>query len=110
MKSTLAIPFLLISVFANAGLLDSLKDPATLILNQKDCRFGKSTGEIVDGKYIVAGSRVLVVLKKLDGNRVTFENQTLEPKTTVVLNIKLKDGWVEGGVGDGQPFIGCKLN
>ena len=109
-KLTLITLSLLVSFSANAGLLDSFKDPATLILNQKSCFYGRAAGEIVDGKFIVQNIKVIAILKKLDKNRITLENQILEPKTSIVLNISVKDNQVEGALTNGQPFIGCKLD
>ena len=108
--SKLFLLALLFSGNTHAGWFDSFKDPATIILNQKNCFYGRADGEIVDGKFIVQNIKVIAILKKLDKNRITFENQILEPKTSIVLNVSVKDNYVEGAIGNGQPFIGCKLD
>lgn len=100
---------LLISTNVNAGLFDSFKDPATLILNQKNCRLGNYPAEIIDGKLILGGLRVAAVLKKLDKNRITYENQSSEPKTSAVLTVEIKNGWVQAGYSQDRMFFGCEL-
>jgi hypothetical protein len=109
MKFTFTFFSLLISCSAYAGLFDSFKDPATLILNQKDCLFSNHPVEIIDGKLIAAGVRVLVILKKLDKNRITYENQNMEPKRTAVLIVERKAGTVQAGLSQDNMFIVCKL-
>ncbi len=104
----LIILAILISTNVYAGLFDSFKDPATLILNQKDCRLGNYPAEIIDGKLIV-GLGVAAVLKKLDKNRITYENQNTNPKSTAVLIVEVRDGWVQAGYTQERIFLGCRL-
>jgi hypothetical protein len=104
-----ALLIVLLTGNAYAGLFDSLKDPATLILNQKDCLLSNNPVEIIDGKLIAAGVRVLVILKKLDKNRITYENQNMEPKRTAVLIVERKAGTIQAGLSQDNMFIVCKL-
>lgn len=110
MKIIATIFSLLISFSANAGWLDSFKEPATLILNQSECYLGSARGEMVDGRFIVSGVSVITVLKKIDKNRVVYESQYPENQSKFILNISIKDGFVQGAVGSGRAIIWCKLN
>lgn len=110
MKIIATIFSLLASFHTYAGWLDSFKEPATLILNQNDCYIGSARGEIVDGRFIVSGVSVITVLKKIDKNRVVYESQHPENQRKFILNIFIKDGFVQGAVGSGRTIIWCKLN
>ena len=110
MKFVATVFSLLISLNANAGWLDSFKEPATLILNQSECYLGSARGEIVDGIFFVLGVSVITVLKTIDKNRVVYESQYPDNQNKFILNISIKDGFVQGAVGSGRAIIWCKLN
>lgn len=106
----LAFLFLLISTNVNAGLFDSFKDPATLILNQKDCRLGQASGEIVNGNFIVRGIAVIAILKKIDKTRISFENlNTSEISRPIVLNVQVIDKQITVSLSDGRRLISCNV-
>ena len=105
--------FLLALLFSGntyAGLFDSFKDPATLILNQKQCFIGSNAGEMINGDFIVNGVAVIFKLKKLDKNRVTFERMRNEDSAPFVANVKVMGGQVNTYAPNGSVLIYCNLN
>ena len=110
MKRVVVILSVFISANAGAGILDSFKDPATLILNQKDCYLASSSGEILDGSYIVKGAAIVVKLKKLDKNRLSFESMRSEGSAPFVVNVKVEGKQVISYAPNGSPLIYCNLN
>lgn len=110
MKLVLAILCIFIFASASAGILDSFKDPATLILNQKDCYLASSSGEIVDGSYIVKGVAIVVKLKKLDKNRLSFESVRSEGSAPFVVNVKVEGKQVITYAPNVSPLIYCNLS
>lgn len=103
----LALLAILISANAYAGLFDSFKDPATLILDQKDCQLGQANGEIVKGNFIFRGATVVAKLKKVDKNRVSYESDlTQQP---LVLNVKMDNKQLFASLPNGRVIIACNL-
>lgn len=92
---------------AGAALLDFLKSPSNLIMNQKDCTFMKRNnsgiaGETVNGKFIFSPSPGLIVvlmsIEKLDDNRVVARMETAENRQTRVLDVKKSKGAVTASI------------
>lgn len=110
MKLVLAILYIFISATASAGIFDLFKDPATLILNQKDCYLASGAGEIVDGSYIVKGVAIVVKLKKLDKNRLSFESLGSEGSAPFVVNVRVEGKQVITYAPNGSTLIYCNLN
>lgn len=110
MKLAVAILSVFISANASAGIFDAFKDPATLILNQKSCYLGSGSGEIVDGNYIVNGVAIVVRLKKLDKNRLSFQSMGAEAPAPFVVNVRVDGKQVITYAPNGSPLIYCNLN
>jgi hypothetical protein len=110
MKFTFTVFSLLISHSAFAGWLDSFKDPASLILNQKQCFIGSNAGEMINGDFIVNGVAVIFKLKKLDKNRVTFERMRNEDSPPFVANVKVMGSQINTFAPNGSVLIYCNLN
>ncbi|AKD25162.1 hypothetical protein CL55_00008290 [Polynucleobacter duraquae] len=105
--------FLLVLLFscnAHAGLFDSFKDPATLILNQKQCFIGGNAGEMINGDFIVNGVAVIFKLKKLDKNRVSFERMRNEDSAPFVANVKVMGSQINTFAPNGSVLIYCNLS
>jgi hypothetical protein len=81
---------------------------ADLMLNQKECYFGQSRGEIINGKYIVNGAFVFLTLEKIDGNRVLM--RVSGDTTSVILVLASDSSNVYGGMLNSEPLISCKIN
>lgn len=110
MKLILVIFSVFISANVSAGIFDAFKDPATLILNQKDCYLASSSGEIVDGSYIVKGVAIIVKLKKLDKNRLSFEYTSTETSAPFVARVEVVGKQIKTLAPNGSPLIYCNLN
>lgn len=110
MKFTFAVFSLFISFSVCAGWFDSFKDPATLILNQKQCYIGSSSGEIIDGNFIINGVAVIFNLKKLDKNRVTFQRMRNEDSAPFVASVKVIGNQINTFAPNGSALIYCNLN
>ena len=95
---------------ANAGLFDSFKDPASLILNQKSCFLGLGSGEIVDGNYIVNGVAIVVNLKKLDKNRASFDASRGNAASPFVVKVEVVGKQIKTFAPDGRELIYCNLD
>ena len=105
-----AFLLILLSGNAYAGLFDSFKDPSTLILNQKDCRLGQASGEIVNGNFIVRGVAVIAILKKIDKSRISFENlNTSEVSRPIILNVEIVNKQISVSLPDGRRVISCNI-
>ena len=95
---------------AYAGLFDSFKDPATLILNQKNCQIGQAAGEIVNGSFIVRGIAVVAVLKKIDKSRISYERlSTDEIHRPIILNVEVGNKQIAVNLPDGRRLISCNM-
>ena len=96
-----------------AGLLDFLKSPATLIMNQKNCTYMKQiTGEVVNGRFIISSvGAVVMSMEKLDDDRVVATMQT-EDRRSYVLNVKKSKGSITASLTRPQGsllFLECSL-
>lgn len=94
--------------FSTSGWLDFLKSPTTLIMNQKNCTFGGSTGgEVVNGRFIV-NSIIIMSMEKLDGNRIVA---TMRDGNSLVLDVNKSTGSVTAAlvVPNAPIFLECSL-
>lgn len=110
MKFIFTVFSLFVSCSACAGWLDSFKDPATLILNQKQCYIGSNAGEMINGDFIINGVAVIFKLKKLDKNRVTFERMRNEDTAPFVASVKVMGSQINTYAPNGSVLIYCNLN
>ncbi len=104
---------------AGAALLDFLKSPSELIMNQKNCTFMKQNsggiaGEILNGRFIFSPAAGVVVvmmsMEKLDDNRVLARMEQSENRQLVVLDVKKGKGTVTATLAPGAPlFLECTL-
>ena len=76
-----------------ADLLDFLKSPSDLIMNQKNCIFMKNlAGEVVNGRFILSGAGAVVMsMEKLDDNRASARMEQ-EDRKVLVLDVKKSKG------------------
>lgn len=76
-----------------AALLDFLKSPSDLVMNQKNCTFMKNmTGEVVNGKFIYSGAGVVVMsIEKLDDDRALVRMEQ-EDRRVLLLDVKKSKG------------------
>ncbi len=103
----LILIILLLSNFSHASVLDSFRDPSTVILNQKDCYLGSTKGEIADGNYIVNNLVIVARLKKLDEARVSYESSITE--RPLLLRVEISNKQISAYMPNNQPLIICNL-
>ncbi len=109
MKFILVALSFFISSAVHANWLNSFKDPATLILNQKDCLLGTTAGEMADGNFIVRGQAVVAKLKKLDKTRASYEMVGFEDKSVIVLNVVFVNKQIVATLPNNRELIICNL-
>ena len=107
---------------AHAVLFDRPKDPASLILNQKECTYMKTyRGKTVNGEFIrpdrwvgskfsIGEPTTIASLKRIDSKTALFTNvNNIGDGKGVKVYVHKNDRYVEATLQDGYPIMQCEL-